>query len=493
MLSSSGKRVDDVMVVVQGNWKFGEGEDRLDRIPRRRGKPGNNLKKVLTSTDDAILSKIKTALKAAHVLLRYDPTYTTFSASENIPIPEGKEFLTALILTDFKNLRQIGCEGSDSERPEVADSAESDQSETEVDEALKLAFEEAGLNSADPPSTSGREDRALDDIFHGLEDLPGAFPEDMAGLSLTKLAKKANAERLAARRRAKEIRIAKSQSQSSLPVIKGTTKNRTAKAEPFVQASVQAEQRLERRPADVDADSEEDCADKRPRLDESNVIVPFVIQPKIKNTPISCDASVIKDPAVALSLAKFVSLLADKAAFRAELDLVAIGLAAQLALLVYTWTLIADMGHHYHDTVELIGRLQMKVEGQRSRVQSEGARAEAETERAPNAEELRSVTEKRADASDDALKLAQEAISKLEAGLEEMKAAKETADLKVSSAFDAGRKSVFDEYVDEVPKFENRGFKHGWLKALAAANVSLAMPIPYEQVDVKPLESNSEG
>mgnify|MGYP003703433559 CR=1 FL=1 len=44
----------------------------------------------------------------------------------------------------------------------------------------------------------------------------------------------------------------------------------------------------------------------------------------------------------------------------------------------------------------------------------------------------------------------------------------------------------------EVPKFENRGFKHGWLKAFATANVTLAMPIPYEQVDVEPLESDSE-
>ena len=37
MLSSSGKQVDDVMVVVQGNWEFGEGEDHVDPIPRRRG------------------------------------------------------------------------------------------------------------------------------------------------------------------------------------------------------------------------------------------------------------------------------------------------------------------------------------------------------------------------------------------------------------------------------------------------------------------------
>ncbi|XP_028090291.1 uncharacterized protein LOC114290547 [Camellia sinensis] len=96
---------------------------------------------------------------------------------------------------------------------------------------------------------------------------------------------------------------------------------------------------------------------------------------------------------------------------------------------------IVDMGRHYHDAIELIGRLQTKVEGQRSRAQTEGARAEAEMERARSAEELRSVTEKRANASDDALKLAQEAISKLEAGLEEMKAAKKTTDLKAASAF----------------------------------------------------------
>ncbi|GMP69049.1 hypothetical protein CsSME_00028448 [Camellia sinensis var. sinensis] len=151
------------------------------------------------------------------------------------------------------------------------------------------------------------------------------------------------------------------------------------------------------------------------------------------------------------------------------------------------------MGRRYHDAIVLIGCLQAEVEGQRSRAQTEGARAEAEMERARNAEELRSGTEKRANASDNALKLAQEVISKLEVGLEEMKTAKETADLKAVSAFDAGKKFAFDEYGDEVPKFENRGFKHGWLKALAAADVTLAMPIPYEQVDVEPLESDSEG
>ncbi|GMP23807.1 hypothetical protein CsSME_00001277 [Camellia sinensis var. sinensis] len=329
---------------------------------------GNNLKKVLTSTDDAVLLEIKVALKyfgrpslqkqgrAAHVLLRYKPTCTTFSAAENIPILKGEEFLTALILTDFKKLRQVGFEGSDLERPKVAEAAESDQFEAEVDETLKLAFEEAGIGSVDPPSTSGQEDFPLDDIFHGLEDLPGAYPEDMAGLSLTKLAKKANEERMAARRKAEAIRAAESQpsltvggsqpslpiveSQPSLPVVeKGIAKNQSAEAEPVVQASVEAEQRVEKRPAEVEAGSEEDRADKRPLLEESDMIVLFVIQPKIKNTPISSDASVIKDLAVALSMATSVSLPADNAAFRAEPDLIAIVLAAQSALLVYILTL----------------------------------------------------------------------------------------------------------------------------------------------------------
>ena len=43
MLSSSGKRVDDVMVVIRGNWEFNEGEDRVDPVPRRRGEPGRRM------------------------------------------------------------------------------------------------------------------------------------------------------------------------------------------------------------------------------------------------------------------------------------------------------------------------------------------------------------------------------------------------------------------------------------------------------------------
>ena len=116
---------------------------------------GSNLKKIRASTDDAVLSDIRVALsyfgrrslhkqgRAAHVLLCYEPTYTTFSAAENIPIPEGEDFLVARIFSDFKNLRRVGFEGSDSDNTEVSHTAESDQSEAESEEVL---------DSADPRS-----------------------------------------------------------------------------------------------------------------------------------------------------------------------------------------------------------------------------------------------------------------------------------------------------------------------------------------------------
>ena len=81
----------------------------------------------------------------------------------------------------------------------------------------------------------------------------------------------------------------------------------------------------------------------------------------------------------------------------------------------------------------------------------------------------------------------------MEAELEELKKAKEKADSEASAAFEARKSAALENYVEEVPKFKNRGFKHGWLKALAAAGVTLALPIPYEQVDVEPLEYDPEA
>ena len=122
----------------------------------------------------------------------------------------------------------------------------------------------------------------------------------------------------------------------------------------------------------------------------------------------------------------------------------------------------------------------------------ESALAKAEKERVRTAAQLRSEDETRANASEESLKLAQEVLSKAEAELEELKAAKEKAESVASTALEAGKSAALKEYVDEVPKFENRGFKHGWRKALASAGGTLALLIPYEQGDVEPLESDPE-
>ncbi|GMP46650.1 hypothetical protein CsSME_00014713 [Camellia sinensis var. sinensis] len=113
-------------------------------------------------------------------------------------------------------------------------------------------------------------------------------------------------------------------------------------------------------------------------------------------------------------------------------------------------------------------------------------------ERAQTADLLRSEAEDRANASEESLELAKEVLAKAEAELKELKAAKEKAESEVSTALEAGKSAAFKEYVDEVPKFENRGFKHGWLKTSAAVGATLAVLIPYEQVDVEPLESDPE-
>ena len=56
----------------------------------------------------------------------------------------------------------------------------------------------------------------------------------------------------------------------------------------------------------------------------------------IRNMSVSSDASTLKDPEVAFSLATSVSLLSDKEAFRVETDLNATALASQSALLVHS-------------------------------------------------------------------------------------------------------------------------------------------------------------
>ena len=95
------------------------------------------------------------------------------------------------------------------------------------------------------------------------------------------------------------------------------------------------------------------------------------------------------------------------------------------------------------------------------RAEMESAQVKAEKERARTADQLRSDAEGRANSSEESLKLAKEALVKLEAKFEVLKQVKEKAESEVSTAFVAGKSIAFNDYVEEVPKFENWGFRHG--------------------------------
>ncbi|XP_028094179.1 uncharacterized protein LOC114294255 [Camellia sinensis] len=234
----------------------------------------------------------------------------------------------------------------------------------------------------------------------------------MAGLSLTQLAKKANAERMAARRKAEAIRpgvppatetqpsLPVSESQPALPVIEeGTAEIQSAEAELVVQADRETKERAGKRSAEVEAGS------------------------KVRR--------------------------------------------------------ITEMGRRYRDAIEQLGRLQTEVEGQRSRAEfkalrskMEGARVESKMERARNTEQLRLAAERRADASEGVLKLAQEAVSKLEAELEEAKKAKEAADSKASKALQAEKSAALAKYISEC-QMEFSSISKGEARTLAKLDAAM--------------------
>ncbi|XP_028095422.1 uncharacterized protein LOC114295400 [Camellia sinensis] len=149
---------------------------------------------------------------------------------------------------------------------------------------------------------------------------------------------------------------------------------------------------------------------------------------------------------------------------------------------------IVEIGRCQHDAIEQISFLKVEIDNEKnkavvasqmadseaSQAAEERTRADSKVERARNSDQLRLAAKERAKASEDALKLAKEVIAKVEADLEESKKAKEIANSKISKAFQVGKDAALDNYVEEVPKFENRGFKHGWLKALTAVNVTFA-------------------
>lgn len=137
--------------------------------------------------------------------------------------------------------------------------------------------------------------------------------------------------------------------ESTPPVIAEETAHpETAEMEQVGQAN-EGEQRGKKRPADREAECKEDQSDKRPQVEESDLVLPFTIQPRVRNMPISSDTSALRDPAVALSMASSISLPVDRVVFRAEPDLMLIALATQSALLVrYLSYLQSSVFTHAH-------------------------------------------------------------------------------------------------------------------------------------------------
>lgn len=148
-----------------------------------------------------------------HVLLNYYPTYSTFTAADNILVPSGERQLIALIFPSFKSLRDISAEGSDAvTREQVDEDAQSEghAENQELNREIDLAFEHISPDLSNNPSTSGRVDLSIpeDDIFIGLEDLPGTESEakKMGGESLAQFARRRDAERIVARRQGSSFR-----------------------------------------------------------------------------------------------------------------------------------------------------------------------------------------------------------------------------------------------------------------------------------------------
>ncbi|GMP78687.1 hypothetical protein CsSME_00034524 [Camellia sinensis var. sinensis] len=176
----------------------------------------------------------------------------------------------------------------------------------------------------------------------------------MAGESLTQMARRKNAKRMATQRKAEADRSEPppvAGVESSLPtLVEKTVQIDTAETKHIVvdqQDNQEAKHKGEKRSAEHEADSSENLTGKRPRIEESDLVVLFIIQPRIKNVPVASDASAVKDAAVALSVASSISLPVDRATFRVELDLLSIALAAQSAILVHDLSLVCSLASIY--------------------------------------------------------------------------------------------------------------------------------------------------
>lgn len=117
-------------------------------------------------------------------------------------------------------------------------------------------------------------------------------------------------------------------------------------------------------------------------------------------------------------------------------------------------------------------------------------RTAVEEEKTKHVDLLRCVAEEWANFTDAALKTMQADLEKLRVKLQQAKLVAEETKTATTKAFEAGEMSTKEQDANEALKFKNRGFKHDWLKALTVAKVTLEIPIPYEQEEMEPLESD---
>ncbi|GMP97479.1 hypothetical protein CsSME_00045715 [Camellia sinensis var. sinensis] len=160
MLASFGKRVDDVIVAVQGN----------------------NLKKCLSSRNEAILDQIKAVLDFVshpnlhrqgctnHILLKYDPSCSTFTAANHIPTPRGEQQLMALVFPSFLNFRKIRVgESSASEQEGNSQDAEQVVGDAEQVTSLLEQMEQELAKQAELNSPVDQEAHQAEDLDEELE------------------------------------------------------------------------------------------------------------------------------------------------------------------------------------------------------------------------------------------------------------------------------------------------------------------------------------
>ncbi|GMP47545.1 hypothetical protein CsSME_00015229 [Camellia sinensis var. sinensis] len=126
----------------------------------------------------------------------------------------------------------------------------------------------------------------------------------------------------------------------------------------------------QKHPTNIMVDLQEASIEKRPKVAtppvKDDLAETFVIQPRMKNAPVLDSGSVIKDPAVALSVAPALSLPSDRVTFRAEPNVISIALAAQLAIL--TERRLVEISCRHYDIVERFDVLKCQLEEEKGKV-----------------------------------------------------------------------------------------------------------------------------